>query len=145
MQIHTSRFGPVEIEPGDVIHFAGGLPGLNGGSEWVLLGDSENECLGWLQSVTNTETALAVVSPRRFISDYQARIARSDLAALGLSDPQQAHVLVVVSVSDRVTLNLKAPLIINFEQRIGRQVITTADQPLQYDLAASAKSTKRAA
>lgn len=134
MKINTTRFGRVEIEHGDVLIFPQGLMGLEQCQQWVLLADAENELLGWLQSITHSEIALAVVSPRRLLPGYQVRVTRQELAPLALSQPQQAKVLVVVGQNERsITLNLKAPLLVNLDQRLGRQVVNNADQPIQYE------------
>lgn len=146
MQIATSRFGPVDITAADVLHFPAGLPGLAGKSDWVLLSDADNDALGWLQSTTHPEKAVAVVSPRRFVDGYEARIARTELAALKLDHAEQAHVLVIVSSGDRgITLNLKAPVVLNFERGLGRQVIALGDQPLQFVLESETPPSRKAA
>jgi flagellar assembly factor FliW len=135
MEIGTTRFGSVAIEANDVIRFPAGLLGLDGCLDWVLLADAENPSLGWMQSVTHADVALAVVSPRRFVPDYQVRLPRKELESLALDSPQSAHVLTIVSKNEQtISLNLKAPLLINLERRLGRQVITGGDQPLQYEL-----------
>jgi len=135
MKINTTRFGRVDIEQSDVIAFPQGLLGLEECQQWVLLADAENELLGWLQSTTHPEIALAVVSPRRLLPGYQVRLSRQEMAPLSLAQPQQAKVLVIVGRNDRsITLNLKAPLLINLDQRLGRQVLNNADQPVQYEL-----------
>jgi flagellar assembly factor FliW len=135
LRIRTTRFGFVAIEPEDVFFFPLGMLGLDGCLHWVLLADADNDALGWLQCITRAEIALAVVSPRRFVPDYQVRIARSELGPLALDPLQEAQVLVIVSKNERsITLNLKAPLVINLQRRIGRQVITNVDQPLQFEL-----------
>src|SRR5580704_4328833 len=109
MKINTTRFGRVDIEHDDVLLFPQGLMGLEDCQQWVLLADAENELLGWLQSTTRSEIALAVVSPRRLIPGYQVRIPRQELAPLALAQPQQAKVLVIVGRNERsITLNLKA-------------------------------------
>lgn len=135
MRINTSRFGRIDIDAGDVIRFPSGLPGLEDCREWALLADASNEALGWLQCTTRPEAALAVVSPRRFVPDYQVRIPRSELTPLALTDIRQAQVVVVVGKTDTtLTLNLKAPIVINLEARTGRQVVASGDLPLQYEL-----------
>ncbi|MBX9790784.1 MAG: flagellar assembly protein FliW [Pirellulales bacterium] len=135
MLLATSRFGQVEVEVDDLIWFPDGLLGLAECRQWVLLADAQNDALGWLQSTTRPEMALAVVSPRRFVPDYQLRLARSELAPLGLDDVRAAQVLVIVGKNEQgITLNLKAPLVINLSERQGRQVIHSGDQPLQYPL-----------
>jgi len=135
MEIRTTRFGTVEIDAADVIAFPGGMPGLEGSFNWVLLADAENDALGWLQSTARSDLALAVVSPRRFVPDYQVRVARAELAPLALDQVHDAQVLVIVNKHEQsITLNLKAPLIINLQSRLGRQVVSNGDYPIQHEL-----------
>jgi flagellar assembly factor FliW len=137
MQIQTHHFGPVEIEVDDVLLFPRGIIALEDCRHWVLLADAENAALAWLQCVTQPEIAVPVVSPRRFAPEYQVRLTRGQLSPLELSQFDQAYVLAIVSRGDdQLTLNLKAPLIINLGRRIGRQVITTDEQPLALELPA---------
>jgi flagellar assembly factor FliW len=63
------------------------------------------------------------------------RVSKGELAPLDLPDIREAQVLTIVGKNEEgVTLNLKAPLVINLERRLGRQVITNGDQPLQHPL-----------
>ena len=113
---------------------------------WVLLADAENEALGWLQSTSRPDVAFAVVSPRRFVPEYQMRVSKGELAPLDLEDVRTAQVLSIVGKNEAgVTLNLKAPLVINLERRLGRQVITNGDQPLQYPLSRAAAPLRKTA
>jgi flagellar assembly factor FliW len=131
MQIQTSRFGSVQIEADDILLFPHGLIGFEECRHWVLLSDAENESLGWLQSVSKAEVALPVLSPRRFVPGYQVRIARSQLLPLELAQFDQAFLLSVVSREEgELTVNLKAPIIVNLDRRLGRQVITSDEQPV---------------
>jgi flagellar assembly factor FliW len=135
MEIHTTRFGTLDVEAADVILFPGGMLGLDDCRHWVLLADATNDVLGWLQSTTHADVALAVVGPRRFLPDHVVRVCRSELSPLALNSMEEAHVLVIVGASDgTITLNLKAPLVINLRRRLGRQVVDNADHPLQYEL-----------
>ncbi len=144
MQLKTTRFGLVEIQADDVIHFPAGLIGLEHCRQWVLLADSANDALAWLQCITDPEVALAVVSPGRFVPGYQVRVYRGELAPLSLTNVRSAQVLAVVGKSDAtLTLNLKAPLVINLERRAGRQVVVNSDEPTQYMLQPSAPTVLR--
>jgi flagellar assembly factor FliW len=135
MLIRTTRFGSLEVDARDVVRFPSGLLGLDDCKQWTLLADAQNGALGWLQSTTRPEVALAVVTPRRFVPDYQFRVYRSELNALRLERIQDAQVLVIVGKGDHgVTLNLKAPVVINVPQRLARQVIANGELPLQYEL-----------
>ena len=135
MDLQTTRFGKIRIEAEDLLKFPSGVLGMEECRHWVLLADVQNEALGWLQSASRPEVALAVVSPRRFVADYQVRLVRSELEPLKLRDVRDAKVLVIVGKNERgITLNLKAPLLINLEQQLGRQVVAGGESPIQYDL-----------
>lgn len=135
MEISTSRFGQLEIEDDSVIRFPTGLLGMEDCLDWVLLADVQNAALAWLQSVDRPEIALAVVSPQSFLPGCRLRIARRELMPLELDDIREAEVLAIVARSERgLTLNLKAPVVINPQKRLGRQVVTNGDLPLQHRL-----------
>jgi len=146
MKISTTRFGPVSVDAQDVIRFPEGLPGLPGCRDWVLLADEQNDAVAWLQSVNRWDVALAVVSPRRFVPDYQVRVARRELEPLKLEDATAVEVLVIAGRTQRsVTLNLKAPLVINVDRRLGRQVIANGSLPLRYELNEGTPALRRIA
>jgi flagellar assembly factor FliW len=131
MQIETSRFGAVQIEADDILLFPHGLIAFEDCRHWVLLSDAQNDSLGWLQSVSRAEVALPVISPRRFVPGYQVRVARSQLLPLELTQFDQAYLLTIVSQDGpSLTVNLKAPIVVNLDRRLGRQVITTDEQPV---------------
>jgi flagellar assembly factor FliW len=135
MHINTTRFGKLAFEADDVLRFPAGLFGLEECRDWVLLADTENPVVGWMQSTTRPEVAFAVVSPRRFVPRYQVRVGAGELAPLGLERIGEAQVLTIVGRNERcMTLNLKAPLVINLERRVGRQVVNNSEQPLQHEL-----------
>jgi flagellar assembly factor FliW len=143
MQIHSTRFGPIDVEPAEIIHFPEGLAGFSDCREWVLLADAANDALAWMQSVDRPGLTLAVVSPSRFLPGLKMRIARRELEPLRLEGMKSARVLAIVGKTNRsVTLNLKAPLVINLHRRLGRQVITNGDLPLQYELGTAAPTLK---
>ena len=144
MQITTSRFSTVQIDVEDILRFPRGLIGFEDARHWVLLADSQNGTVGWLQSVGNPDLAVPVVSPRRFVADYRIRVVRSQLNVLELAQLNQAHVLAIVGKNqNQLTLNLKAPVIINLDRRIGCQVITSDEQSLHYPLAEVSVATFR--
>ncbi len=146
MQVLTSRFGLLTVDGDDILRFPKGLIGLEDCRQWVLLADCASESLAWLQSTTRPEIALAVVSPQRFLSDYQVRVSRNDLAPLGLERSEDAEVLSIVSSSaDEMTLNLKGPLVINLPRRLGRQVIAIGDAPLRLPLSPATGQLRRSA
>jgi flagellar assembly factor FliW len=140
MNISTTKFGSISIEEADVLTFVDGLIGMEDCQRWVLLGDSENTALAWLQSLERPEVALGVVSPRRFVPDYQVRVAKREIAPLGLENPNDAQVLVIISnAGGSLALNLKAPLVIHLAGRVGRQIVARDDHAVQHRLQPTAR------
>jgi flagellar assembly factor FliW len=144
--LRTTRFGTLNVVSEDVIVFPAGLLGLEDCREWVLLSDAANESLGWLQSLNRPETALAVVSPRRFVPQYRFHTYQNELAPLALANLDDAQVLTIVSQQEgRPTLNLKAPIVVNLRTRTARQLVVNDDHPLQYVLPATSARIKKIA
>ena len=146
MNISTTRFGTLSIDVDDVIRFPDGLPGLEECRCWVLLADTESDAIAWLQSVERHDVALAVTSPRRFVPAYQIRVARRELELLELDSVEAVQVLVVLSKTGKsITLNLKAPLLINPNRRLGRQIVTNSELPVQYELGGDLPTLRKSA
>ena len=135
MDVITTRFGILAVQPQDELLFEQGLIGLEDCRRWVVLTDSDNPALGWLHSVEHGHVALGVVSPRRFVPDYQLRVDRDDLRTLKLATTRDAEVVVIASRHEvGLTLNLRAPLVINVAARRGCQVVAKDDYPVQFAL-----------
>ena len=65
---------------------------------------------------------------------------------LQLTAVEEAYVLGIVGRDeDALTLNLRAPVVINLDRRIGCQFITLDDQPTQYELATLPINLRRSA
>jgi flagellar assembly factor FliW len=146
MQVESSRFGTIEIEPEDILLFSRGLFAFENHHHWVLLADADNDSVAWLQSLSDAEVALPLVSPRRFVPGYRVCISRSQLTPLELAALDQAFVLNVINRNHgELTINLKAPVVINLDRRIGRQVVTSDEQPLQMVLPSSVVRLRKSA
>jgi flagellar assembly factor FliW len=140
MDISTTRFGTVAIEQQDILTFADGLIGMEDCCQWALLADATNDALGWLQSLDRPEVALAVVSPRRFVPEYSVRIARRDIEPLGIASADEAQVLVILNdAAGQLVLNLKAPLVLNFQQHCGRQIVAKDDHAVQHPVESASR------
>ena len=112
----------------------------------MFLADTDNDAVAWMQSVDRADVALAVVSPRRFVPGYRMRVARRELEPLHLDRVERAQVLVILGRTERsLTLNLKAPIVINLDRRLARQVITNGQLSLQHELLTETLTLKRSA
>ncbi|MCH2125719.1 MAG: flagellar assembly protein FliW [Pirellulaceae bacterium] len=146
MNLQTAHFGHLALDASDVLTFPDGLIGMEHLRSWVLLADSTDANIAWLQSFDAADIALPVVSPTQFVPNYRVCTAPEELELLGLEELGKACVLIAVAQSSqRLTINLKAPLILNLERRIGRQVITLDDRPVQLEIASRSMPLRKSA
>ena len=146
INLDSTRFGTLSVDADDVIRFPHGLPGLEECRDWVLMADTQSDAIAWLQSVDRHDVALAVASPRRFVPTYQIRVARRELEPLELECLETVQVLVVLcKTGNSITLNLKAPLLINPNRRLGHQIVTNSDLPVRYELGSDLPTLRKSA
>lgn len=126
MVIKTSRFGQVELKSEDVLTFNEGLLGFQDLRHFVLLDDPNDDIFAWLQSCELPSIAFPVLEPEIFGHKYSVTLNRTDLEALKLSATQTPAYLNIITIPDdatEMTANVKAPIVINLEQRIARQCV----------------------
>ncbi|MFK8113609.1 MAG: flagellar assembly protein FliW [Rubripirellula sp.] len=135
MRIQTQRFGTLQLNAEQLFLFPQGLIGMETLRQWALLPDPDNDAVAWLQSASRGDRAIAVVSPRAFFMDYRVHVSRRELASLHVQPGAEIYILTTVSGHvGKLTTNLRSPLIMNLNRRLGCQVITSDDQPLQCPL-----------
>jgi flagellar assembly factor FliW len=124
MIVQTSRFGPVEIDAQRIIAFPRGILGFPQYKNYVLIQPEEDSTFYWLQSVETPDLAFVVTDPLLFVPDYQIPLREETRSDLGLSDLNDASVLVIVNkVADMLTANLQGPLVIHPVTRTAVQVV----------------------
>jgi flagellar assembly factor FliW len=136
LQVH-SRFADTEVNPGDVLMFAEGLPGYESARQFVLLDVPDQAPLKVLHAVNATEPCFLVVDPKSVLATYRYELSDSDRHRLGARDDSALLWLAMVIVDDAgtVAVNLRAPIVINPERMTGRQVMPNACvYPLRYVL-----------
>ncbi len=146
MEFHTTRFGKLSIRQDETITFPQGLIGFEHHTKWAILADESNDSVGWLQSIDQADLAFAVVSPRRYVPGYKVRISPEQATSLKLDAGMETFVLVIVSRENSlISVNLRAPLLVNLSLQLGRQVITTDEQPLRHVIATETIALRRSA
>lgn len=138
MEIDTKPFGIIEIEDKQLIEFPIGLPGFETFTKFALL-DSGQPPFYWLQSLDDVNVAFILINPFLFLPEYNVDIDDREFESVGLvSDSELMLIFSIVTVRNEgtmVTANLQGPIVINPQQRLGRQFITNNPQwELRYDI-----------
>ena len=156
MQLQTTRFGPVSVDPEHVMTFPQGLPGIGSGGphRFALLQSEDWGPFYWLQSADEAHLAFLVVNPALFFKDYQVCIREETQADLDLADAKDGQIMVICNrAGDWLTGNLLGPLVINTRTHLAQQIVLTEKkwtcrQPLvrlDDDLSESAQLERAAA
>jgi len=121
--IHTSTWGKVEISGEDVYQFPKGLPGFEEETEFALIPWEETPFI-YLQSVREPNLSFLLVSPFTFVSDYSFELSEIDKEEMGIIDQVSVYSMVTIhSQTNKSTMNLLAPVVLNPENRVGKQVV----------------------
>lgn len=124
MIIETSRFGQLEVDDARLITFSEGILGFPRQKEYALIQTGEGSGFYWLQSVCTPDLAFVVCDPRLFVADYQVPVKLEELKRIDLAVPDDAQVFVIVNkVGDLLTGNFQGPLVVNVQNRSGRQLV----------------------
>ena len=136
MKINTSRFGEIEVDTENIIEFKDGIPAFEDLKRYILISIEENESLYWLQSVDDGDIAFILADPFSFVKDYEPKLSEkvvNDLQIERQKDVLLFTMLVIPENMEDMTANLAAPVVINMERKLGRQVILTdKDYPIKY-------------
>ena len=140
MQIQSSRFGPLSVDPDQVTNFPRGLIGFTEHHRFVFVPDPTNEHFSWLQSADDAEVAFLLTDPSFFFKGYAVAIKEEiaqelqleacgscGTAAPGCEHANKAvHLFVICNkVGDWLTGNLLGPIVINPNNFLATQVVLT--------------------
>ena len=81
-----------------------------------------------LKSMDNPDLGFLVIDPAIVIKDYYQLVPEREWDSLGLQDPAAKLVLAICIIGTtpgNSTGNFQAPILINYQKMIGRQVILT--------------------
>ena len=121
----STRFGRFEINDGAALRFPDGVAGLAHLEWFAILKRRADSVFLWLQSLDDPDVALPIVLPWAFHWDYEIELPDADLRSLGVSSADQLSIYCLVDVGDEMrsaTVDLAAPLVINDETHVARQL-----------------------
>lgn len=109
----NTRFGEVEYDPDNLLHFPAGLVGLPSLRDFIVMPNKKQGPLFWIQSVDNPDIAFVLTDPTNFFLDYQLSPEESEREILQIKDGDDVFILSVVTVpqDQTITLNLAAPIL----------------------------------
>ena len=125
----TKHFGEISYDPERVITFPYGIPGFPESKRYLLMSEDEDEDMFfWLQSIDESDVAFTLMDVYKVLPDYDPQVEQEELAELGELDDTPLLIYNIVVIPDYVRqmrVNLCAPVIMNLNTGLGKQVICT--------------------
>jgi flagellar assembly factor FliW len=141
MKLETTRFGSLDIDEQGIVTFTGPIIGFQEYRRFVVLPGPDGSDLQWLQSTDSGDLAFIIMDPRTVVPEYAIKLGAHELAELAVDgvDKLEVYTLVVVPKDPtQIRTNLKAPVLINPVQRLGKQtILENSSYPVQFLLAPS--------
>jgi len=139
VKISTTRFGEINVDESKVIRMPGGMLGFENLKRFELFIQSEKIPFRWFQSVDDGSMAFVVINSLAVKQDYEPVISDAEAKALEIESPEDVALLSVVTIRSapfKVTVNLKAPIVVNAKKMLAKQVVLVdSDYPVQYPIA----------
>lgn len=125
MEKITTRFGQIEYDPSNLLHFPAGLIGLPDLRNFIVIPPKKDGPLFWIQNIDNTDYAFVLTDPSNFFFDYKVGPDESEKNLLQIEDEKDCYVLVVVTIpaDQNITINLSAPILYSPSSNRAVQVI----------------------
>lgn len=124
--LETKYQGEISINEADVITFEKGIPGFSDETSFVLLPFAEESPFFIMQSVHTVGLAFIVTDPFTFYQNYDFQLEDQVVNQLKIESENDVSVFVILTVADpfvKTTANLQAPIVINVNTKLGKQVI----------------------
>ena len=126
MVLTSKIYGEIEYEEKDIIKFKKGILGLEHLDTYVLLKLKEYEPFQLLQSIEDEEIGFILCCPFDFYKDYEFDLNKDLLERLEIQKEEEVMIFNTVTLNsdpEKITTNLKAPIIINISNNLGEQII----------------------
>ena len=151
MRVNTRLFGEIEIQDDKIITLDKGIVGFPDLKKFTIIYDNEDEAkegktsMMWFQSLDEPQFAMPVVVPGDIVPDYNPTVNDELLEPLGELNEDNLYVLVTMKVPteiEKMTINLKAPIIINTDTLRGGQIIVEDDVDVRFPVYEILKKAK---
>ncbi|MDD2972745.1 MAG: flagellar assembly protein FliW [Lachnospiraceae bacterium] len=134
MIVNTKIFGEVTIDDHRIIHFINGIIGFPELKDFTLIHDQEQgdqAGIRWMQSIQEPAFAMPVIDPLSVMLNFNPQVNDELLTPLGKIEPDEMLVLVTITVPgdiSQMSVNLRAPIVINSGNRKACQIIVEGEQ-----------------
>lgn len=132
MRLRTRHFDIIEFMEESIIKFPEGLLGFEDLRSYIIIKNDNPEVpFDWLQSIENPDLAFVITDPFLFLGNYEFELGDKDVEELKINTKNDIKIYNIVVVGKDIkesTMNLRGPIIINIQEKIGKQIVLDTDK-----------------
>lgn len=129
--LESPRIGRFEFTDDDLIILTSPIIGFQNLSKFLFISSQEFLPFSYFQSVEDANVTFIIGEIKALFSDYNPKLTRGDKKALKYCDNDELSFFGIVVVKDdpnKATINLKAPIVINNNKKLAKQMILDEDK-----------------
>ncbi len=136
ISIPSQALGAIEVRAENLITVCEPLAGFPDCSSYALIehtrrDGSASPSVFWLQAAERPFQAFVVTDPWGVFAEYAPEISDADASQLGLVNFEDARVFAILTVPrapSGITVNLRAPIVVNMAKQLAKQVVLLNDE-----------------
>lgn len=132
LNIESSRFGQLQVDESQLLEFVSPVIGFENVTHYALFEHEPESPFFWLHAIEDKDLAFVITNPTDFGLSYAFEIPTEDAEKLGLEKVEDVLIYTLVTVPDdepnKLTANLKAPIVINQQNKKAMQLVIPNDQ-----------------
>lgn len=128
--LKSPRIGRFEFTNDDLVILTSPIIGFQNLSEFLFISSQEFLPFSYFQSVQDVNVTFIIAEIKPLFPDFNPKLTKGDKKALQYCDGNELSFFGIVVVRDdpkKATINLKAPIVINNNKKLAKQVILDDD------------------
>ncbi|WP_055668149.1 flagellar assembly protein FliW [Desnuesiella massiliensis] len=133
MKLETKYHGVLNYEEEEIITFPNGMLGFENLNKFIMFSAEENPMFTILHSLDDKDIGFLVISPFEVMENYEVKLSDNIIQQLNITEEKDVILLNTVTLNTKVeniTVNLRAPIVINIKQKLGEQIIVDNEEYL---------------
>lgn len=126
MEVISPVHGKITYDENEIIKFEKTILGFDKSKRFILKDVNENDFFKILQSVDEPEVGFIVISPFEVENNYEINLNNEVISTLKIKEANNVLLYSLVTLNSKIediTVNLKAPIVININNKKAQQFI----------------------
>lgn len=131
MEIISPIYGTISYELDEVIKFEKSIPGFEDAYNFIIKDIDKESSFKILQSIDDVNIGFVLISPFDVEEKYEIKLIDELIDRLNIKDSADVQLYSLVTLNSKVeniTVNLKAPIVINIKDKKGEQFIVDKEK-----------------